>query len=418
MQDGYFFSITGTLGVLGRLYGSVDFAIIKADLNLEIKIYVRVTFASYEPIPITARASVDVSLSVMINLGLFKITFHLSFKCHVEATFVLENPMKPPAPWGEEKEVDSYRALYCRRINKAMALSADGLLAAIKLSPKWENLQKGSTIQLNGWAAPALTVAGDYAASPKEQQVCYVTCFILPTPEPIQVAPSGIEAVGCNGSSGAMIVMPGEVAHAALVRARSQLAKAALNEMEPALFEDFAIRVLEWVIAAGRTSLTPEELDKQVVSDDFLGSVLNYLSGETTPTPIPIPAIESFLDLHTEFVFSLCSENRAENGVFFPAPPGITLEVPDFGEWKGYRYSFGEYNSSSSTYLNALNDYFNQLKIQVEKEQKQQRYHQTCATSAYDGPSIASYILGDYFAMIGRLAIQAMRDGIIATTSW
>ena len=29
-----------------------------------------------------------------------------------------------------------------------------------------------------------------------------------------------------------------------------------------------------------------------------------------------------------------------------------------------------------------------------------------------EGPSIATYIFGDYFAMIGRLTIQAMRDGL------
>jgi len=421
LQDGYYFALTGTMGVQGHLYGSIDLAIISAELNVAISIYVRITFASYEPIPITAKASVDVSLTVKINLGLFSISIHLGFKADVEATFVLENPMKGPAPWAIDSEqrvstrihtLSAPARLTARGLRRVASRQGSRLFvapgAARDYTPIWKNLQRGTVLDLQGWVVPVLTIAGDIASTPDQQKICYVVNFFLESEKPIQAHEGGVLAA----TTAAQVVDRRQVAHVALERARNLSARATGANK----FEDLAVRVLQWVIAAGQSSpLGPEDVDNLVISDDSLAAALSYLSGSTTPTPIPGNEIEDFLNLQTKFTFNLKEDAIGEGDsapvVFFPAAPGITLDVPAFAGSQKYQYSFGGYNSSSSGYLDALNKYFNQLKVQVQEEQKKEKL--TASGFAADGgPSIATYIFGDYFAMIGRLTIQAMRDGL------
>ncbi len=426
LQDGYYFSLTGTIGVQGRLFGSINFAIISAELNVAIKVYVRITFASYEPIPITAKASVDVSLAVKINLGLFKITIHLSFRAEVEATFVLDNPLGDNAPWDDDLLVASSVGVYstlsaqkrlaARGLNRIAPTTRDGLFVMSAdddaFDPTWSNLTQGVVLNLQGYVAPSLTVAaGDNHDKPDLQEICYVVNFFLQGEKPIQADDS--EALTAqSASTGAEIVSPSRVAHAAQARVN------ALDAMDvgPDLFDALAKRVLQWVIAAGKSGeRDPTKVDELVVSDVYLANAMKYLSDTTIPmTPADI---KHFLDLQARVAFEL--KQDAATGdvetpvVFFPAPPGVKLHVPKVDAIKDSKelgYAFGGYNKSTDGYVKSLNDYFNELKVQVEAEDNVQA--NDAESDAPDGPSIAEYIFGDYFAMIGRLAIQAMRDGL------
>src|SRR5690606_19183603 len=37
LQGSYYFMLQGSVGIIGKLYGTIDFAIIKADVNVDIK---------------------------------------------------------------------------------------------------------------------------------------------------------------------------------------------------------------------------------------------------------------------------------------------------------------------------------------------------------------------------------------------
>src|SRR5208283_3518502 len=190
LQDGYFFSLTGTMGLQGRLYGSINFAIISAELNIAISLYVRITFASYQPIPITARASVDVSLTIKIDLGLFTISISLGFRASVEVTFVLSNPLTGPAPWDDDSRAIAAMAAPARLAARGLAKNRsdfpDLMAAAASFPAAWDNLQPGTTLQMQGWMLPVLTVAGDITHNPAEQKICYVVNFFLKGEKPIQ----------------------------------------------------------------------------------------------------------------------------------------------------------------------------------------------------------------------------------------
>ncbi len=421
LQDGYYFSMTGTIGVQGRLFGSINFAIISAELNVAIKLYVRITFASYEPIPITALASVDVSLKVKINLGLFKVTISLSFKAEVEATFVLENPMGGTAPWADNSlmasaangnpSIPSQKRLAARGLNKQMPISRGGLMAMSAtddtFDPEWDSLQVGTVLNLQGYLMPALTVAsGDNDHDPSAQPICYALNFFLEGEKPIEASdPNALSAHAADES-----VLPhADVAHAARARARKLQAMDAGSDK----FEALAERILKWVIAAGKQQqLTPAQVDDVVVSDLFLSNALNYLADNTFP--IPVANIDQFLEQQTKMSFGIDQSSEEDvPAVFFPAPPEVKLTVPENAAIPGstkFEYTFGDYNNSTEGYIGKLNEYFAELKVQVEETTNNDGYEATSAAAT--GPSIASYIFGDYFGMIGRLTIQALRDGL------
>lgn len=97
LQGDYYFWLRGTVGIVGRVYGSVDFAIVKANVDITVKLLLQLTYESYVSITITVIASVDVSVSVKINLGLFKISISFSFSMRLKETFTIDN--RGAAPW-------------------------------------------------------------------------------------------------------------------------------------------------------------------------------------------------------------------------------------------------------------------------------------------------------------------------------
>ena len=78
-------SLQGQFGIIGELYGSIDFVIIKASVNVRLQASIGIVL-KWEPaagndgsILLYIQASVSVSVSVEINLFLFSITISFSF---------------------------------------------------------------------------------------------------------------------------------------------------------------------------------------------------------------------------------------------------------------------------------------------------------------------------------------------------
>ena len=84
-----FHDVRATVAVFGQLVGSIDFAIIKA--TLEVRIFVRadMRIIAHRATEVAFAAGVDVRVTVVINLFLFRISIHLSFSMvvHGSATF-------------------------------------------------------------------------------------------------------------------------------------------------------------------------------------------------------------------------------------------------------------------------------------------------------------------------------------------
>jgi hypothetical protein len=99
VSNQYYYWLQGTLGIIGKISGSVDFSIIKAEVNIVVTAYIRGTFEAYRASLIYLEAGVSISLKVRINLGFIKVTINLSFSAKVSQQFVIGRDHVQDAPW-------------------------------------------------------------------------------------------------------------------------------------------------------------------------------------------------------------------------------------------------------------------------------------------------------------------------------
>lgn len=395
IQGEHFFRVQGTFGVIGKIYGSVDFAIVKADVSITVKAYAQITFASYEPIPLSVVASVDATASVSIDLGLFSIRIHFSFSVRVKETFVigaLQNPKD--APWLDDGSNSNGRLSLpssSRLGDYEQPMMLMAMAAAPDDTPVWSRLTTpGETAPMKAYLAFAPTVAGDEAfadtgAPEKNKQLacCIASLFIESVPA----------ATGSDDSS----------------------ARKAAGEKDDSSFETLAKTVARWGIASIQSEdISSTDVDKLVVTDDSLKKLLTYLEGKPErPVPLPYTDIETFLENQVQLTVSLPPNSTSatiQNAAFFPMAVPLTLDVPGYNGSTPLNYSFELYNSVDDNFIGWLRTYFNQLAVQVQTESNTE--NGLTAMALQEKASLAQFVFGDYFLLIMKQMIQALRDGL------
>lgn len=146
-----YYKFTGTLALVGRIYGQVNFAIISASFDITAYVQVTMVIEAYKAIPINFEAGVSVNLSVRINLGLFKITIHLGFSTTISSSFVIGSDHEQDALW---YKVDHTETRLPRTIFRE--LSGSTIL-------KWQPIivDTNEKFGLDLYFAPHLTVSGE-----------------------------------------------------------------------------------------------------------------------------------------------------------------------------------------------------------------------------------------------------------------
>lgn len=391
IQGEYFFRLKGTFGLIGNIYGSVDFIVIKADVNLTVKVYAQITFASYEPIPITVLASVEATASITVDLWLFSFTISFSFSIGIKETFVI-GPLQDPsqAPWkvGSQSSFGRLSSPLSTRLrDHGLALNGRTLQT---ITPNWSRLSKpASTAKLEGFLAYALTVAGDEAfangntPNKSKQLPCYITSLYIKSIPPAS-----------------------EHDHSSVLKA--------IGEAEDSSFETLAKMVTRWSVASIQPAdVTPEEVDGIVISAEEIDALLNYLKGtKEMPMPIPTERIDSFLTDQIQFNLSMPNSSSSEkiNAAFFPMALPLSFERPAYGDSPALNYTFADYNELAPDFISWLRDYFNQLAVQVQQESGDHDsfYHMLLEEKA----SVAEFVFSDYFLLIMRQMLQALGDGL------
>ncbi|OYY91519.1 MAG: hypothetical protein B7Y45_02885 [Sphingomonas sp. 28-66-16] len=136
-------ALSGQFGIIGEIYGSIDFIIIKASVNVRLQASIGIVL-KYEPaagndgsILLYIEASVSVSVSVEIGLGFFSITISFSFNASFRFDWQLAGPSQNAA------RLEHHRSLRAARM---MALASE----AITVLP----LIPGFTTALPIWFTP------------------------------------------------------------------------------------------------------------------------------------------------------------------------------------------------------------------------------------------------------------------------
>lgn len=386
LATSYYFWFRGTVGIIGKLYGTIDFAIIKADLNIDLRLLVQITFTPYEPIELTLMASVDVSLKVTINLGLFKIRISLSFSASIRETVTLPK-IGGTAPWADGNKLAAgiaargYRLPGKRKRASERVFTWPQTFALLAITPNWNNLvEAASPVGLKGYVGLGLTMAGDNATQTSQQLPCYVSMMFIDSVPPPQTS---------------------------TLLSSSK----ALGDVSDTSFEILSKQVLRWAVAALQSRpVTAAEVDSTVITDAMLQSLLTYLNDPANPIPVPVKDIDQFLKNQFLLTISAPTDNSESNATYFPMAPGITLSVADYGTgYKGITYPFEGYNSTSEDYIRFLRTYFNELAVQVKNDPNALK---SFALTTDSGPSMGSFIFSDYFLLLMRQMLQNARDSL------
>lgn len=387
LEGQYYFQLRGTFGIIGHLYGAVDFVIIKASVDINLKLYAQITLASYSPIPVSVSVEVSVSAKAEINLGLFKISLSFSFSAHIQESFTLGYLQRPSdAPWRVTARNDGGRLLTM----KADPFHMVGIrYTAQNISPNWNHLlaRTSGDNTLTGYLGFAPGIAGDNAfanggADLSKQFPCYVASLFIDAPG----AATGDSSIN---------------------RLRASA------EAQETSFEKMAKMVARWAVAAIQpAALTPEQVDATVISAEALEAFIRYLNdAENVPMPLSVTDIEQFMSHQFCLTLSLPLTAGNAEAAYFPMPVDLHLAMPALGNQAAIDYTFAEYNSVSDDFVTFLREYFNQLAVQVEQEGHGDG-EKTFSVYRNSELSVAAFIFSDYFVLIMRQMLQAMRDGL------
>lgn len=344
----YYFKLKGSIGLLGILYGSVDFSIIKATVNIKVYVTISATYESYRKMPLAIEAGVEVDLDVKIDLGLFSIKISFSFHMKIREELTIGHDEQ--APWDGGSKM----------LSKGMPLPAKGLgndegCSPIPLSFKRSS---GATLPLNLWFAPHLTVSGDPNAAYSAQKAQYVAMLYVPSPN----------------------------------------AKDGLGNT-PTDFENLANAIFNWVLNAMQT------FDPAAVTATQLCQL--YATLTQTTRPIVQGDILNFLQDNFTNVNITGLNANVDNASFFPMFPNFTLTAPPLNGGGGATVDFSNFASVDEDYIKNLITYFNQLLVQVQNEMGgAQQKGMTDPTLI----SLAQFVFEDYFTMIARQMVQSAQE--------
>ncbi|MBB4952054.1 LysM repeat protein [Agrobacterium vitis] len=389
VQDTNYFYLQGTVGLIGMLYGTVDFQIITASVSVNITLSVNMTYESFEPIYINASASVKVSVKVKINLGLFSIKVTMSYHTVASVSFVINLPGQGTAPWIDSGQSVQNTALLSddlvrtnarsgrlqrRRAWHRRSLPTEVLRRSPHLyvrSPKASRLAASVSKQtLTLVVAPQFTVlAPEGATSYADQQGAFVCQFAMDAPDPTNAADNTAEALGtsfemmCASFFPWLIdLMDGDTA-ADIDLAATASQTVTLDRLQADM---------DWFANSGQSAFTTTDL-LTFLSDAFiLNIVTTPLSDET-------------------------------NHILFPLFDGFVLTIPDPDD------STNSKTVTLETYTEATLAYCNTVAAQLRQAAPSTTTSSSTTRNTADDTiqSMASFVLIDVFTIIARALLQA-----------
>ena len=382
LQESYYFWLRGTFGIAGRLYGSIDFSVVKAEVDISFTLMLQITYESYAAISMTVIVAVDVSVTVRIDVGFFTIRISMSFSARVRETLTIDNGGNPPwiatGPPAARLATQRRRLVHLQRPSPAV-------LAAATDDNKWRKLTPvpvANRINLSGLIAPAMTAARD-----ENNQASQLGCLIYL---------SFIKSVPPSSGNLAEDLASAETA-------------------ADTSFELFAMMVLRWAISTILPgSMTPVKVDEEIVKETDLTLLLDEVlrSDDANPAPITPADIDFFMDGQFQFEFAKAPETTTQTGdlTIFPMPPSIRVRMGAYGSFGGADYDLAGYNSISDAGLAGLRAYFDQLAVQVRDEQPAAA--RPAPAAAPVSLSMAQWVQSDYFLLVARQMVQATLDAL------
>lgn len=362
--DDFYWMIQARVALVGKLYGSVNLGIISADLDLEIRVSLRLTLAAYRAIDIFFEVTVSFSLAVKINLGLFKITIRLSFKITLSFGFTIGT--NQVGPWGPTPQLQQSALL--RRSAFVGQLDVPDDDCPVIPVMKWQPVLNDDPVEVPLLFVPQLTAGTDGPLGADSPRVPYVVAMTY-----VSSTPSEPEA--------------------------------------PTSFDQIARGALLWTLNAylnrDKEDTTLAEILACDVTIDQLNEIYCYLTQKDVLEPFTEEAVLDFLQNFFLFQVQIPpaatanDQSSDEQVSVFPIMPLITLKTSTDIE-----VEFWKYTPASETYLAEVKKYFEQMAVRYQTAAERANEQPQRASLEETDKSLASFIFLDFFALLARSTVQ------------
>lgn len=377
LQSNYYFKVSGTVGIIGLLYGSVEFAIISASVNVKIVLSLQITYECHREIPVVASASVTISLRVKIDLGLFSISISLSFSASVSATFVLGS--NETAPWevGSER---MHEALAAPRRILGGPDAAERHARTLQPRPKRLVALAGERPTLSLLAGAQYTVlAPEGATDPAQNQGAFVFLLAMDAPDPAAAA------TGTGSTS----------------------------------FDRLAQTYFPWIIdTLGNGQGDTVDLAEALAASVTLEQLEAYVT-RLADTAHPVLTITQLLQFLADG-FRLNIEDPAtakasglkdrldKGSALFPVFDGLSVAAPS-APGGASTIDFETYATATPAYAAAVSALFAEVAAKIDAQNREQP---RAAALDETAASIAALVFVDSFTLIARQLLQAGADAL------
>jgi LysM repeat protein len=359
----FYYMIQARVSLVGKIYGSVDLKIIQADLDVEIRVSIRLTLEAYKAIDIYFEAKIRLTLRVRINLGLFKITIKLSYSMDMSFSFRIGSDSI--APWGRKTLLTQQS--FMKRLD-----AADDEECPVIPYMKWQPLLTNTPVTVPLLFVPQFTAATDGpldAGSPRKPYVVVMT-YVSSTP-------------------------------------------AKLSPPPPAPFDEIARGALLWTLNAylnsDKTGTTLDELLRQDITIEQLNEIFCYLTQKNVPDPFDQDQVIAFLKTFYKF--------EMENAPTVPPAGEVVLDDEDVSIFPimpllklttstGVNVDFLTQTPADQTYLDDVKKYFEALAVRYKSAAEKASQQSLQASPEPTEKSLASFIFLDFFAMLARSTVQ------------
>jgi hypothetical protein len=381
VEKGEYYWLQGTISIVGRLYGTINFYIIQASLSVTAYASVTLVIEAHQPILISM--SVGVSIEVSVKIVFF--TIHCSFSATVSASFTIGSAT--PTPWvvaGGGNAAPRFQ-LFAHR--DGVYAPQQRMFAAFSRFARRELLQQ----RLD---------AGDLSLTWDVR-----TVFDSPRAVTLNAMPAFTQAGG--GVAGILLlgIADGIPARAATLRAH---VAATAGAAEPGM-GDVLEGLVRWAVLNARATLGESD-DTLVSYDDVVLLARTFADDAALAEALDYGAfLNAFLGANYRFALAAPAAGAGgdDTGVaVFPMPPALTMTAG-----AGPAIDFAVYNGLDATTLAKMQAYFQLLAVDYEKFVAQSA--DAPALQAESGGAltpVAQAVFEQYFAMLMRAAVKAAGD--------
>ena len=409
--DALYYHVKGTVAIVGKVYGKVDFKVIKVEVSVTAYAEATLLVESHQPIHISIRAGVSVSAKVKV---LF-VTVHFSFKMTVKASFTIGSAT--PTPWhviearrGGGQTMLGQQPTLRPVPDRGVPVLSDTLLR--------ESSVRGLVNNPRRFASLRTTLE----AAARQDDLTSLTLLLCPaftqSEEPLVAEPE-VATDSSNRANARIVLLPFvKNALSSDGKASSRDVRVVGDQAENPLTQ-LASHLLAWVIT---THLSGRFIDSAVVNADDLRKLLNDLtSNNIEQTGCTYEKLLEFLKQN--FTLTLQSrpveadDHQSVSGSIFPILPALTMttEGNPAVDFSSCNLVDKDYEEKIAAYLSQLMvEYETSVESDYDKKKKKDSGDAGAGSQTFPTDdikqSMATVIFQDYFVMMARMAVQGAID--------